>query len=131
MAWSYERLWILLIKKKIKRTHLLQIAGINANALSRMGKDLPVTMDNLGKICKTLHCELEDIVQYIPDEEDEALLLRLLETSLTRLPVSERDILERKYKGGESIETIANGLNITAKSADELVKGALTSLVHG
>lgn len=72
MAWSYERLWILLIKKKIKRTHLLQIAGINANALSRMGKDLPVTMDNLGKICKTLHCELEDIVQYIPDEEDGA-----------------------------------------------------------
>ena len=69
MAWSYERLWILLIKRKINRTHLLQIAGINTNALTRMGKDLPVTMDNLGKICKALHCELEDIVQYIPDED--------------------------------------------------------------
>lgn len=70
MAWSYERLWILLIKKKIKRTHLLKLAGINTNALTRMGKDLPITMDNLGKICKALQCELEDIVQYIPDEDE-------------------------------------------------------------
>ena len=71
MAWSYERLWILLIKKKMKKIDLLRVSKINANALARMGKDLPVTMDNLGKICKTLHCELEDIVQYIPDEESE------------------------------------------------------------
>ena len=69
MAWSYERLWILLIRRKMKRTDLLRVAGINTSALSRMGKDLPVTMDNLGKICKALNCELEDIVQYIPDEE--------------------------------------------------------------
>lgn len=72
MAWSYERLWILLIKKKMKRTDLLRDGGINTNALSRMGKNLPVTMDNLGKVCKKLHCELEDIVQYIPDEEEGA-----------------------------------------------------------
>ena len=72
MAWSYERLWILLIKKKMKKIDLLRVSKINANALARMGKDLPVTMDNLGKICKTLHCELEDIVQYIPDEEEGA-----------------------------------------------------------
>ena len=70
MAWSYERLWILLIKRKMKRTDLLRDAGINTSALSRMGKDLPVTMDNLGKICKALNCELEDIVQYVPDEDE-------------------------------------------------------------
>lgn len=69
MAWSYERLWIMLIKKKMKKTDLLHVAGINTNALTRMGKDLPVTMDNLGKICNALHCELEDIVQFIPDKE--------------------------------------------------------------
>lgn len=70
MAWSYERLWIMLIKRKIKRSELLTLAGINTNALSRMGKDLPVTLDNLGKICAALGCELEDIVQYIPDNEE-------------------------------------------------------------
>lgn len=68
MAWSYERLWILLLKKKMKRTDLLTVAGINTNALARMGKDLPVTMDNLGKVCHALNCRIEDIVEYIDDE---------------------------------------------------------------
>jgi DNA (cytosine-5)-methyltransferase 1 len=67
MAWSYERLWILLLKKKMKRTDLLTVAGINTNALARMGKDLPVTMDNLGKVCHALNCRLEDIVEYVDD----------------------------------------------------------------
>ena len=67
MAWSYERLWILLLKKKMKRTDLLTVAGINTNALARVGKDLPVTMDNLGKVCHALNCRLEDIVEYVDD----------------------------------------------------------------
>ena len=46
-----------------------RICAAYTNALTRMGKDLPVTMDNLGKVCKALNCELEDIVQYIPDED--------------------------------------------------------------
>ena len=69
MAWSYNRLWILLIEKKLKKTDLLTLAGINSYTLARMGKDQPVTLDNLGRICKALDCSLEDIVQYIPDEE--------------------------------------------------------------
>lgn len=71
MAWSYERLWILLLKKKMKRTDLLTVAGINTNALARMGKDLPVTMDNLGKVCHALDCRLEDIVEYVDDASSE------------------------------------------------------------
>lgn len=70
MAWSYERLWIMLLKKKLKRIDLIKIAGINSNALAHMGKDEPVTMDALGKICQTFQCRLEDIVEYIPDEEE-------------------------------------------------------------
>lgn len=71
MAWSYERLWVLLVKRKMKKTDLLTSAGINTNALARMGKDLPVTMDNLGKICHALGCQIGDIVQYIDDNQDE------------------------------------------------------------
>jgi DNA (cytosine-5)-methyltransferase 1 len=71
MAWSYERLWILLLKKKLKRTDLLTIAKINTNALARMGKDLPVTMDNLGKICHAFNCRLEEIVEYVDDAGEE------------------------------------------------------------
>ena len=71
LAWSYERLWILLLKKKMKRTDLLSCAGINTNALARMGKSLPITMDNLGKICHSLNCQIEDIVQFIDDDQNE------------------------------------------------------------
>lgn len=71
MAWSYERLWIMLVKRKMKRTDLIRVAKINSNTLANMGKDMPVTLDNLGKICRALDCQLEDIVQYVPDETQE------------------------------------------------------------
>ena len=47
------------------------LAGINSNALAHMGKDEPVTMEALGRICKALNCRLEDIVEYIPDSDSE------------------------------------------------------------
>ena len=71
MGWSYERLWIMLVKKKMKRIDLIKIAGINSSALAHMGKDEPVTMNTLGKICEALHCRIEDIVEYIPESASE------------------------------------------------------------
>ena len=71
LAWSYEKLWIMLVKKKLKKIDLIRIAGINAGALAHMGKDEPVTMNALGKICEAFHCRLEDIVEYIPESVSE------------------------------------------------------------
>ena len=70
MAWSYNRLWKILIDKKMKRTDLLSVAHINTKTLSRMGKEESISMDALGKICKALCCSIEDIVEYVPDEEN-------------------------------------------------------------
>ena len=69
MAWSYKKLWILLINRNMKRTEMMKQAGISSVALAKMGKDEPVTMEVLGKICKTLNCQLEDIIEYIPDKQ--------------------------------------------------------------
>lgn len=69
LSWSYKKLWILLLDRKMKKTDLLKVAGINSNALARMGKDQTVTMDALAKICKALDCGIQDIVEYIPDED--------------------------------------------------------------
>lgn len=68
MGWSYNRLWILLIDKGLKRTDLLELARINSNALAHMGKNEPITMTALGKICQVLHCNIEDIVEYVSEE---------------------------------------------------------------
>ena len=70
MGWSYKLLWILLINKDMKRTDLLKVAGLNSTALAKMGKDQPVTMDTLGKICLALDCKIEDIVEYVPEVEE-------------------------------------------------------------
>jgi DNA-binding Xre family transcriptional regulator len=49
------------------KTAMQKKAGITSAALAKMGKNQPVTMDSLGKICQTLHCRLDDIVEYIPE----------------------------------------------------------------
>lgn len=70
MSWSYDKLWIMLINRKMKKTDLLKVAGINTNALTRMGKDLPVAMPALGKLCNALDCDIGDIVEWIPEERE-------------------------------------------------------------
>ena len=67
MAWSYKPLWHLLINRNMKRSELLGFAGINSATLAKMGKDLPVTMNALDKLCNALGCRVEDIVEHIPD----------------------------------------------------------------
>lgn len=37
--------------------------GISTNILVKMGKDEPVAMDALAKICVVLDCTLDDIVE--------------------------------------------------------------------
>lgn len=63
MAISYNRLWKLLIDKKMKRTDLISGAGISTSALSKMGKDEPVSLENIEKICKYLECNIEQVVE--------------------------------------------------------------------
>lgn len=44
-------------------------AGISTRALARMGKDEDVSTEVLSKICTFLHCDLNDIVELVPDEK--------------------------------------------------------------
>lgn len=70
MKVSYDRLWKLLIDKKINKTQLKELAGINSNCVAKMGRDETVHMDVLVKICNALNCSFEDIVEYSSKKED-------------------------------------------------------------
>ena len=70
MAVCYNKLWKLLIDKKINKTQLKELAGINSNCIAKMGKDEPVHMEILMKICDALECSLEDVVEYSAKKED-------------------------------------------------------------
>lgn len=65
MAVSYNNLWKLLIDRKLNRTELIDICGISSNVLAKLGKDEPVSMESLEKICVALNCNIEDVVQFI------------------------------------------------------------------
>ena len=69
LAWSYNRLWVMLIYKGVKRSQLIELAGLNAASIAKMGKNQPVSLDVLGKLCAYFHCKIEDIVEYIPEGE--------------------------------------------------------------
>lgn len=62
---SYDKLWKLMIDKKMNKTGLIQKAEISSNAMAKLGKDESVQLDVLLKICNVLNCNVEDIVEFI------------------------------------------------------------------
>jgi len=62
MAISYNKLWKLLIDKKMKRTKLMELSGISTNVLAKLGHDESVSMESIGKVCKVLNCDIMEII---------------------------------------------------------------------
>ncbi len=69
MAISYNKLWKLLIDKKMTAADLRKQADIAPNTLTRMKKDQEVTMQVLERICDVLDTDFGEIVEYYPDNE--------------------------------------------------------------
>ena len=69
MAISYNKLWKLLVDKKMSKADLRKATGVSPNTITKMNKDDEVTLAVLGKICKALNCDYGDIVSFVPDEE--------------------------------------------------------------
>ena len=69
MSISYDKLWKLLIDKKMNRTELKDASGISFNVLAKMGRNEFVSMESLMKICATLNCNVGDIVDFLPESE--------------------------------------------------------------
>lgn len=63
MTISYDKLWKLLIDKKMNRTDLKNAAGVSFNVLAKMSRNEFVSLESLCKICITLKCDLGDIVE--------------------------------------------------------------------
>ena len=67
MGMSYNKLWELLIDKKMKKSDLRKKAGISSSSLAKLTKDENVTTEVLAKICKELKCDIADIMEFVPD----------------------------------------------------------------
>ena len=67
MAVCYKKLWKLLIDKNINKTELRMASGITTTALAKLGRDENVNTEVLAKICKTLDCKIEDIMEMVDE----------------------------------------------------------------
>ena len=70
MLISYNKLWKLLIDKRISKSELKVAVKMSPNTLAKLGKNEPVSMDVLIRICETLNCDIGDIIELVPDRED-------------------------------------------------------------
>lgn len=68
MPVSYDRLWKLLIDKKMTRTNLKEAAGVSFNVLAKMGKGEFISMESLYKICSVLECDISSVMEFIYDD---------------------------------------------------------------
>ena len=72
MSVSYNKLWKLMIDKKINKSQLckkIKISSSTMAKMTRMRKDQDVSLAVLGRICDCLECDFGDVVEYIHDNE--------------------------------------------------------------
>ena len=67
MTISYNKLWKLLVDKKMSKADLRKAAGVAPNTMTRLRRDEEVTLSVLYKICNTLGVDIGDVMEFLPE----------------------------------------------------------------
>ena len=70
MSVSYNKLFKLLIDRKMKKKDLREKAGIGSSTMTKLANDENVTVEVIAKICIALNCKMDDIIDIIPDDKE-------------------------------------------------------------
>jgi DNA-binding Xre family transcriptional regulator len=70
MTVSYKKLWHLLIDKDLKKNYLHTAANLSSATISKLNRGENVNTDILVRICKALSCDVSDIMEILPDDND-------------------------------------------------------------
>ena len=68
MAISYNKLWKLLVDRKMSKADLRKAAGIAPNTMTRLRRDEEVTLTVLNKICVALGADIGDVMEFLPED---------------------------------------------------------------
>lgn len=71
MAVRYNKLWKLLIDKRMTKMQLGKKANVTTNVIAHLSKDEDVRVESLVRICGVLGCTIDDIMEIIPDNDVE------------------------------------------------------------
>ena len=69
MAVTYKKSFYVLIVKGLTNAELMEQAGFSANFITRLKRDNYISLNSIEKICKTLQCGVDDILEFAPEKE--------------------------------------------------------------
>ena len=67
MTISYNKLWSLVRKNKMKKSDLARGAEISSYTMTKLNKDEPVQMGVMLRLCKVFHCDIGDLMEVIEE----------------------------------------------------------------
>ena len=71
MKVSYNKLWKILIDKKMNKSDLREKTKMGPNTMAKLGRDETVSMDVMLRICEALNCDVGDIMEVLPEDPSE------------------------------------------------------------
>lgn len=70
MAVTYKKLFHLMIDKDVSNAELMEQAGFSANIITRLKRDSYLSLDTIEKICNTLNCGVDDILEFTKESPE-------------------------------------------------------------
>ncbi len=67
MAVQYNKLWKLLVDKKMSKADLRRLADISSNTMTKLNRDENVALPILDRICETLDVDYGDIMEHVKE----------------------------------------------------------------
>lgn len=65
---TYKPFWVTLKEKNMSTYILINQHGISSSTINRLRHNQPISTTTLDDLCRIMHCDVMEILQYIPDE---------------------------------------------------------------
>ncbi len=66
---SFAPLWRTMKEKEITTYKLLNVYGFSHGTYDSLKQNRNVTLHTINQLCKILHCKVEDVIEYVEDNE--------------------------------------------------------------
>ena len=70
---SYKPFWEKLRISKESTYTLIKKHRLSSSTIDKLRKNKPVTTTTLNDLCRILNCQIADILEYIPSDDDQIL----------------------------------------------------------
>ena len=67
MRISYEKLWRIMKKNKMKKSELANAAEISSYSMTKLNNSEPVSLEIMLRLCKVFHCDIGELMEVIEE----------------------------------------------------------------